>query len=121
MADGGERQLRWYQGLTRYHWLVLIIGVLSWTFDCMDQRLFVLSRQPAIKDLTGWPQREAQLRPDIEAAVTEEVRAAVQAGEVEAAAQEEEVEQRVRERLNAVYEEELRNKVDSLGDIVTAL
>ncbi|HID22442.1 MAG TPA: MFS transporter, partial [Planctomycetaceae bacterium] len=121
MADGGERQLRWYQGLTRYHWLVLTIGVLSWTFDCMDQRLFVLSRQPAIKDLTGWPQREAELRPEIEAKVTDEVQAAVQEGKVQAAAQEEEIAQRVRERLNEVYEKELRNKVDSLGDIVTAL
>jgi MFS family permease len=40
-------------GVTRYHWMVVIIASLGWLFDCMDQRLFVLARQPALTDLLG--------------------------------------------------------------------
>jgi predicted MFS family arabinose efflux permease len=37
--------------MTRYHWWVLIVGSMAWMFDCMDQRIFILSRQPALKTL----------------------------------------------------------------------
>ena len=40
-----------FAGVTAYHWLVVIIAAAAWTFDCMDQRLFVLSRQAALEDL----------------------------------------------------------------------
>lgn len=39
--------------MTAYCWWVLFIGAASWLFDCMDQRIFVLSRIPAIKELLG--------------------------------------------------------------------
>lgn len=44
---------RWYSGLTRYHWLVLVVASLGWAFDTMDQWLYVLARQPALRDLLG--------------------------------------------------------------------
>jgi MFS family permease len=37
--------------VTAYHWLVVIIASLGWLFDCMDQRLFILARTPAIREL----------------------------------------------------------------------
>ena len=37
--------------VTLYHWLVVIIASCGWLFDCMDQRLFVLARESALKDL----------------------------------------------------------------------
>jgi len=37
--------------MTAYCWWVLFIGAASWLFDCMDQRIFVLSRAPAIQEL----------------------------------------------------------------------
>jgi MFS family permease len=40
--------------MTGYHWWVLIIGSCSWLFDCMDQRIFILSRQPALTQLMGF-------------------------------------------------------------------
>ena len=43
-APSGER-------VTRYHWLVVIIASCGWLFDCMDQRLFVLARESALKEL----------------------------------------------------------------------
>jgi MFS family permease len=38
-------------GVTCYHWVVVIIAALAWTFDCMDGRLFVLARESALGDL----------------------------------------------------------------------
>ena len=43
----------WYRGLTRYHWLVLIVAGLGWLFDTMDQQLFNLARKPAVTELLG--------------------------------------------------------------------
>lgn len=37
--------------ITFYHWLVVIIASCGWLFDCMDQRLFTLARESALKDL----------------------------------------------------------------------
>ncbi len=40
-----------FEGVTPYHWLVVIIASCGWLFDCMDQRIFVLAREPAMKSL----------------------------------------------------------------------
>ncbi|MFA0777362.1 MAG: hypothetical protein PVTTEEND_001076, partial [Candidatus Fervidibacter sp.] len=42
---------RWYEGLTGYHWLVLVVASLGWAFDTMDQWIYVLARQPALMEL----------------------------------------------------------------------
>ena len=39
--------------LTGYHWLVLAVCTLGWTFDCLDQQLFALARTPALGELIG--------------------------------------------------------------------
>jgi len=49
------RSLRWYEGLTRYHWLVLIVASCGWLFDTMDQWIFNLLKQPAIAALLHVP------------------------------------------------------------------
>jgi MFS family permease len=41
----------WYKELTRYHWFVLMVAALGWLFDCLDQQLFILARQPAMREL----------------------------------------------------------------------
>lgn len=40
-------------GVTPYHWLVVIIASCGWLFDCMDQRIFVLARESALRELLG--------------------------------------------------------------------
>jgi MFS family permease len=40
-------------GVTGYHWLVLIIAAGGWLFDCMGQRIFILAREPAMRELLG--------------------------------------------------------------------
>lgn len=54
MATGNALgKTKWYSGLTGYHYLVLVVASLGWTFDTMDQWLYVLARQPALQDLLG--------------------------------------------------------------------
>jgi MFS family permease len=36
-----------------YHWLVVLLAASGWLFDCMGQRIFVLSREPALRELLG--------------------------------------------------------------------
>jgi MFS family permease len=48
----GERQ-KFTAGLTGYHYLVLMVACLGWSFDTMDQWLFVFVKQHAVKDLLG--------------------------------------------------------------------
>jgi MFS family permease len=42
---------RVFEGVTPYHWLVVVIASAGWLFDCMDQRLFILGRESALTDL----------------------------------------------------------------------
>ena len=42
-----------FEQVTPYHWLVVIIASAGWLFDCMDQRIFILAREPAMKELLG--------------------------------------------------------------------
>src|ERR1700730_5237103 len=41
----------WRRELTGYHWWVLGITALAWSFDTMDQRIFILARGPAMVSL----------------------------------------------------------------------
>jgi MFS family permease len=45
------QKLRWFQGVPRYAWLVLVICALGWLFDTMDQHLFNLVRQSSVTEL----------------------------------------------------------------------
>ncbi len=61
MTQPAEAPTRWYEGLTGYHWLVLVVASLGWLFDTMDQWLYVLARRPAIADLLGAGATDAQV------------------------------------------------------------
>jgi MFS family permease len=41
----------WWSEMSRAHWWVLLVAVLGWLFDAMDQRLFIVARTPALRDL----------------------------------------------------------------------
>ncbi|MCU0917034.1 MAG: MFS transporter [Planctomycetes bacterium] len=43
----------WWKELTTYHWMVVIIASCGWLFDCMDQRIFALCREPALREVLG--------------------------------------------------------------------
>ena len=46
----------WWRELSRYHWFVFAMASLAWMFDCLDQQLFILSRNAAMSSLLppGW-------------------------------------------------------------------
>ena len=46
-----ESSLKWYQGLDRYCWIVLMIAALAWLFDTMDQNLYNLVRPASMRSL----------------------------------------------------------------------
>jgi MFS family permease len=37
--------------VNRYHVFVFIVAALGWLFDCLDQQLFIMARQPAMSEL----------------------------------------------------------------------
>src|SRR6185369_15805282 len=53
---------RWYQGVSKYAWLVFFIAALGWLLDCMDQNLFNLVAQRSITDLLKGTVPDAQLQ-----------------------------------------------------------
>ncbi len=42
---------RWYDGITRYQWLVLLIASLGWIFDVFEGQIFVASMRDAMPSL----------------------------------------------------------------------
>jgi MFS family permease len=46
-----EVSVPWYREMRGYHWFVFFVAALGWLLDCFDQQIFVLARQPAMKDL----------------------------------------------------------------------
>jgi MFS family permease len=65
--------LKWYQGLERYCWIVLVISALGWLFDTMDQNLFNLVRKTSIEDLLMPKAERAALSPEAKAAFANDV------------------------------------------------
>ena len=51
--EGLVRKAGVFEGVTAYHWIVVIIASCGWLFDCMDQRIFILARESALRDLLG--------------------------------------------------------------------
>ncbi|GHT11835.1 MFS transporter [Planctomycetales bacterium] len=42
---------RWYTGITRYQWLVLLIALVGWLFDIFEGQIFVASMREAMPSL----------------------------------------------------------------------
>lgn len=42
---------RWYQGVTRYQWLVLVIASAGWVFDAFEGQVFNITRTDLLTDL----------------------------------------------------------------------
>ncbi len=54
MVESQSTKPSLFEGVTIYHLMVVIIASCGWLFDCMDQRIFVLARESALREvLTG--------------------------------------------------------------------
>lgn len=60
MADPHSPSGPWWKELNRYHWFVFTMAALAWLFDCLDQQLFIIARNPAIADLLKGASPELQ-------------------------------------------------------------
>lgn len=46
---------KWYHGVTRYQWLVLIVASLGWVFDAFEGQIYNLTRADMLPDLLHVP------------------------------------------------------------------
>ena len=53
IAVAADQGLAWWQGITRYQWIVLVMTSLGLMFDLMDAGLLGLAMSPALRDLLG--------------------------------------------------------------------
>ena len=53
MSSPSPLALPWYRTLSSNHWFVFTVASLAWLFDCLDQQLFILARDNAIKALAA--------------------------------------------------------------------
>src|SRR4051794_8375401 len=51
LATAAPLERPWWKHLNRYHWFVFAMASLAWLFDCLDQQLFLLARNSAMKFL----------------------------------------------------------------------
>lgn len=51
MALGAKE--RWWTGLTKYQWLVLLVAWLGWVFDIADSAIFNLTKGSIVKEMLG--------------------------------------------------------------------
>lgn len=54
-SEFAGENLKWYQGISRYQWLVLLIASLGWVFDVFEGQIFVASMRDAMPDLLKVP------------------------------------------------------------------
>lgn len=48
-----DSNLNWYQGISGYQWLVLLVASLGWVFDIFEGQIFVASMREAMPQLLG--------------------------------------------------------------------
>jgi len=51
--EENEVPQKWYEGISKYQWLVLLIASLGWVFDIFEGQIFVASMRDAMPDLLG--------------------------------------------------------------------
>jgi MFS family permease len=50
-VNGEQPASRWYEGITSYQWLVLVVASLGWVFDVFEGQIFVASMNEAMPSL----------------------------------------------------------------------
>lgn len=51
MSNSTSSALKWYEGISRYQWTVLLIASLGWIFDVFEGQIFVASMRDAMPAL----------------------------------------------------------------------
>jgi len=59
MNSQDETASRWYEGITRYQWLVLVIACLGWVFDVFEGQVFAVFKKAAMVEVLGVPETDS--------------------------------------------------------------
>lgn len=59
MTSELQGRLRWYDGITRYQWLVLAIASFGWVFDVFEGQLFAVFKSQTMADVLGVSEQDA--------------------------------------------------------------
>lgn len=63
-----EQKLRWYQGISKYQWMVLAVASVGWIFDVYEGQLFAIYKNDAIRatiDLADVPAESVDATIDL--------------------------------------------------------
>lgn len=61
MTESKINDDKWYSGITRYQWMVLLIASLGWVFDVFEGQIFVASMKEAIPSLVPGDTTEGEI------------------------------------------------------------
>ncbi|MBM3860848.1 MAG: MFS transporter [Verrucomicrobia bacterium] len=50
-TNTGSTPTRWYHGVTRYQWLILVIASVGWMFDAYEGQVFNITRSDLLTDI----------------------------------------------------------------------
>jgi MFS family permease len=62
LADGTAPPARWYHGVARYQWLVLVIASAGWVFDAYEGQVFNITRNDLLTDILRAPHDAPEVR-----------------------------------------------------------
>src|SRR5262245_55189241 len=53
MSQSESANAKWYQGVTSYQWLILVIASAGWVFDTYEGQIFNITRNQLLTDILG--------------------------------------------------------------------
>lgn len=62
MSNNPAAPSRWYHGVTRYQWLVLVIASAGWVFDAYEGQVFNITRNDLLTDIMQAPHDAPEVR-----------------------------------------------------------
>ena len=62
LDPGLETNQKWYQGISSYQWLILLIASAGWIFDIYEGQIFNITRGEMLKDLLGDQATEGNIK-----------------------------------------------------------
>lgn len=57
-----DSKTAWYQGITKYQWLILLIASAGWVFDVYEGQIFNITRNQMLADILKLPASDPSIR-----------------------------------------------------------
>jgi len=66
MEDTEQVNRKWYQGISRYQWIILVIACAGWIFDVYEGQIFNITRGDMLNDLLSDVANEGERKAEVE-------------------------------------------------------